>query len=75
LQFAADVELVWSNALLYNSDPAHLVYVALRARFWLMLWGVEANAMFLRHQAALRGRDELWRSRILLDILSKVASE
>jgi hypothetical protein len=27
-----------------------------------MLWGVEANAMFLRHQAALRGRDELWRT-------------
>ena len=22
------MELVWSNALLYNSDPAHLVYVA-----------------------------------------------
>jgi hypothetical protein len=40
-----------------------------------MLFGVDANATFLRHQAALRGRDELWRSRTLLDILSKVATE
>ena len=27
-----------------------------------MLFGVDANATFLRHQAALRGRDELWRA-------------
>ena len=27
LQFVVDVELVWSNALLYNKDPSHLVYV------------------------------------------------
>ena len=75
LQFAVDVELVWSNALLYNSDPAHLVYVSLRARFRPLLCGVEAKPTFLRHQAALRGRDELWRTRTLTDILSKVASE
>ena len=30
-QFAVDVERVWSNALLYNKDPSHLVYVTYSA--------------------------------------------
>jgi hypothetical protein len=28
-----DVELVWSNALLYNNDPSHMVYVCSPAQF------------------------------------------
>jgi hypothetical protein len=61
LQFVVDVELVWSNALLYNKDPSHLVYVDTHFLFLPQSCDV-FDSPFIRHQAALRGRDELWRA-------------
>ena len=73
LQFVVDVELVWSNALLYNKDASHLVYVDSHFLFLPQSCDV-FDSPSIRHQAALRGRDELWRCRTLLDIVSKVTA-
>jgi hypothetical protein len=71
------MELVWSNALLYNNDPSHLVYVIFLALpFFFAAFVVMCLMRFvIRHQAALRGRDELWRSHAFSNVLSKVTGE
>jgi hypothetical protein len=48
--------------------------MSLTARFRGMVL-LSVHFIVLRHQAALRGRDELWRGRTLPDILGKVTGE
>jgi hypothetical protein len=56
---------------LYNKDPTDLVYVGIYLHFRPM-HSVISDLPVFRYKAALRGRDELWRCRAFVDILTKV---